>query len=58
MANYIIIGGDQKEYGPISAEDVCQWVKEGRLNGQSLAKAVSDAEYRPLGVVGIKPAAM
>ncbi|HWY29134.1 MAG TPA: hypothetical protein VNX46_00180 [Candidatus Acidoferrum sp.] len=48
MANYIIIGGDQKEYGPISADDVCQWVKEGRLNGQSLAKAVSDAEYRPL----------
>jgi hypothetical protein len=47
--SYIIIGGDGKEYGPISSEDVRQWITEGRLNAQSLAKAVSDAEFRPLG---------
>ena len=45
---YIIIGGDQKEYGPISASDVRQWIAEGRLNEQSLVKAESDAEFRPL----------
>ena len=49
MANYIIIGGDQKEYGPITADDVRQWIAEGRLNEQSLMKAESDAEFRPLG---------
>ncbi|MEJ0088812.1 MAG: glycerophosphoryl diester phosphodiesterase membrane domain-containing protein [Limisphaerales bacterium] len=46
---YIIIGGDQKEYGPISTNDVRQWIAEGRLNEQSLMKAESDAEFRPLG---------
>jgi hypothetical protein len=45
---YIIIGGDGKEYGPITLEDVRQWIAEGRLNAQSLAKSVSDAEFRPL----------
>jgi uncharacterized membrane protein len=45
---YIIIGGDQKEYGPITADDVRKWIAEGRLNAQSLMKAESDAEFRPL----------
>ena len=45
---YIIIGGDQKEYGPISANDVRQWISEGRLNEESLMKAESDAEFRTL----------
>lgn len=48
MATYLIIGGDQKEYGPISAEDVRKWIAEGRLNAQSRIKAESDAEWRPL----------
>jgi hypothetical protein len=46
--SYIIIGGDGKEYGPITAEDVRQWIAEGRLNALSLAKSVSDAEFRTL----------
>lgn len=48
MANYIIIGGDQKEYGPITGNDVRKWIAEGRLNAQSQMKAESDAEWRPL----------
>ena len=48
MANYLIIGGDGKEYGPVTDADVRQWVAEGRLSAQSLAKAESDAEFRPL----------
>ena len=48
MANYIIIGGDGREYGPVSGEDLRKWIAEGRLNAQSLAKAESDAEFRPL----------
>jgi uncharacterized membrane protein len=49
MANYTIIGGDQKEYGPISADDVRQWIAEGRLNEQSLIKVEGAAEFHPLG---------
>lgn len=48
MANYTIIGGDGKQYGPITAVDLRKWIAEGRLNAQSLAKAESDAEFRPL----------
>jgi uncharacterized membrane protein len=46
---YIIIGGDQKEYGPITANDVRQWIAEGRLSEESSVKGESDAEFRPLG---------
>ncbi len=49
MANYTIIGGDQKEYGPISADDVRQWIAEGRLNEQSPIKVEGAAEFRLLG---------
>ncbi|HUA64468.1 MAG TPA: DUF4339 domain-containing protein [Alphaproteobacteria bacterium] len=49
MANYIIIGGDGKQYGPIAEGDLRKWIAEGRLNAQSLAKSESDAEFRPLG---------
>ncbi len=45
---YTIIGGDGKQYGPISEPDLRKWIAEGRLNAQSLAKAESDAEFRPL----------
>jgi uncharacterized membrane protein len=48
LSIYTIIGGDQKEYGPISADDVRQWIAEGRLNEQSLVKGEHDAEFRPL----------
>lgn len=45
---YFIIGGDGKEYGPVTDADIRKWIAEGRLNQQSLAKAESDAEFRPL----------
>ena len=48
MANYIIIGGDNKEYGPVTEVELKQWIAEGRLNRDSRAKAESDAEFRPL----------
>ena len=48
MANYFIIGGDGKEYGPVTDNDVRQWAAEGRLAAQSLAKGEGDAEFRPL----------
>jgi hypothetical protein len=48
MANYIIIGGDNKEYGPVNEADVRQWIAEGRLDAKSRVKAESDAEFRDL----------
>jgi hypothetical protein len=48
MANYTIIGGDGKQYGPITGDDLRKWISEGRLNEQSLAKEESDTQFRAL----------
>jgi hypothetical protein len=45
---YKIIGGDQKQYGPVSAEEVRQWIADGRLNAQSLAWAEGATDWKPL----------
>jgi len=45
---YKIIGGDLKQYGPISAADVRKWLAEGRLNAQSLVQAYGDIEWKQL----------
>ena len=47
MANYTVIGSDQKQYGPVTDEQVRTWIREGRVNLQSQMKAESDAEWRP-----------
>jgi hypothetical protein len=48
MANYKIIGGDQKQYGPVSAEDLRKWIAEGRLNTQSLVQIEGETAWKPL----------
>ena len=49
MATYTIIGGDQKEYGPVSEGDIRQWIGESRLSVESLVKSDADAAWRTLG---------
>src|SRR5881628_2252960 len=49
-AMYKIIGGDKKEYGPVSADELRRWIAEGRLNGQSLALAEGSVEWRTLSI--------
>lgn len=46
---YKILGADQKEYGPIDAEQIRQWISEGRLNGQTQACIEGSQEWKPLG---------
>ena len=36
---YKIIGANQTEYGPVSAEQIRQWIAEGRVNAQTSAQA-------------------
>jgi len=48
MANYKVIGGDLKQYGPVSAEDLRKWLAEGRLNAQSLVQLYGDIEWKQL----------
>ena len=46
---YKIIGGDQKEYGPISADQLRQWISEGRVNAQTQALLEGTTDWKPLG---------
>jgi hypothetical protein len=36
---YKIIGADQKEYGPVTADQISQWIAQGRVNGLTKAQA-------------------
>src|ERR1041385_5803019 len=45
---YKIIGADQKEYGPITAEQMRQWIVEGRVNAQTQARLETEPAWRPL----------
>lgn len=46
---YKIIGADQKEYGPVSAELLRQWIAEGRANAATLVRLEGAADWKPLG---------
>ena len=45
---YKIIGADQKEYGPVTSDHIRHWIAEGRVNGQTQARAEGDEEWKPL----------
>jgi hypothetical protein len=46
--NYFIIGGDKKEYGPASADQIRQWLREGRASGDTLLRPESETTWKPL----------
>lgn len=45
---YKILGADQKEYGPVTADQLRQWIREGRANAQTLVQGPESTEWRPL----------
>jgi len=45
---YKIIGADGKEYGPISVDQLRQWLNEGRVNAQSKVLAEGATEWKTL----------
>jgi len=45
---YKIQGADQNEYGPVTAEQVRQWIAEHRLNAQSMARLEGEEGWKPL----------
>jgi hypothetical protein len=46
---YRIIGADGKEYGPITAEQLRQWMAEGRANFQTMVQLEGTPGFKPLG---------
>ena len=45
---YKIIGADQKEYGPVTSDQLRQWIRDGRLNAQTQARLEPSGEWQPL----------
>lgn len=45
---YKIIGVDQKEYGPVTTDQINQWIVQGRVNAQTKAQA-EGGEWKTLG---------
>ena len=48
---YKVIGGDGKEYGPVTAEQVRQWRSAGSLNDQSQAQRAGETTWQALGTL-------
>lgn len=46
---YKIIGADGQEYGPVTAEQLRQWIAENRANAQTRARTADGADWKPLG---------
>jgi hypothetical protein len=48
---YKILGADGREYGPVTAGQLQQWIAEGRANAQTQALAPGALEWKPLGAL-------
>ncbi len=48
IAMYKIIGQDQRQYGPLTAEQVRAWITEGRVNSQTLIWKEGAPGWTPL----------
>ena len=45
---YKIIGADGREYGPITADQLRDWIAEGRATAQTRAQAEGSGQWKPL----------
>jgi hypothetical protein len=43
-----IIGADGREYGPVETAQLRAWIKEGRVDGKTLALIENGTEWKPL----------
>ena len=48
MADYLIIGSDGKEYGPVAEAVLRQWLAEGRIGLQTKVQSVGTPEWKLL----------
>jgi prepilin-type processing-associated H-X9-DG protein len=48
---YRVLGADGKEYGPVNADLLRQWITEGRANAQTKVKPEGATEWQTLGSV-------
>src|SRR6266508_2255291 len=59
---YKIRGADEKEYGPVTIDQLRQWIVEGRANAHTYIQGPDSTEWKPLSaypeLAGLLPAAI
>lgn len=45
---YTMIGGDGREYGPVTTEQLRQWIAEGRIAANTQLRAEGQTEWKPI----------
>jgi hypothetical protein len=45
---YKIVGADRKEYGPVTADQLREWIAQGRANAQTIVR-FEEGPWKPLG---------
>jgi hypothetical protein len=45
---YRVIGADQREYGPVSGEQLRAWIAQGRVNARTLVQGEGNVGWKPL----------
>jgi hypothetical protein len=45
---YRMIGADGREYGPVTADQLREWIAEGRVDAQTKALVEGTAQWKPL----------
>jgi prepilin-type processing-associated H-X9-DG protein len=43
-----LLGADQQEYGPVSPEQIREWIVQGRANAQTKLQAAGSTDWKPL----------
>jgi hypothetical protein len=43
-----IIGGDGRQYGPVTSGELRDWIAAGRANGQTMVQREGEADWKPL----------
>ncbi len=51
MSNYKIIGADQAQYGPVSAEQIRRWISERRVDAETRLQVEGGGEWKRLAEV-------
>ena len=46
-----IIGADGRQYGPVSADQIRQWIREGRANANTQVQAAGDPDWKTIASV-------
>ena len=45
---YEIIGGDNRAHGPVTGEELCDWIRQGRAGRNSMIRPSNTEAWRPI----------